>query len=593
MVRNASLFVILVAVCMSSIQIASAVDICCAIKPDSNTTSTCSPCSPSVINPDAKGVIPLVIFTTNSLVDTGCVDFDATQIDPTTLRFGPSNAEAVHVDLTDIDKDNDYDMVVKFKMQETGIKKGDTSVELSGNTIGGVDFHYTGAISTVPKKKSSVYFTPHINPGDPLLFTLRNEMGYFIEYYGEKDAEGFATKVNLIRVTAGSGDVTVIVLDGSNRPVRIFADNGTVFEIVWQSSTQILLTAVSPNGSIQVNLSIDLATSTTTQESLISSELTESLDIVSSTDARNGVPTQLKVTELPLEASSVSMNSTSQSLINVTHCGSAVDNALAEMLVVPEDSSPFTLSAQFVGNGVYSVSIPTQSSEIGEQAQEICESIAGPLGDVCTALSLIPPSADVLICSSIGAAIDTILFPPSGEGVLIMAACESSFTAARAYCATGGASPGPGAPSLADFICDNIDDIIDNFAVGEVYLKPTAIIPGVGSASAPGVFVQATGPYPSFEVEAGGEIQIVSLTTNPIDPLPYQSYVATAQIRCVPPQTLVTMSIIGTDGYQDSQSTIVEGNVSTTLWVPGAYEGVVDTVTVQVGGQSKQTVLVF
>lgn len=597
MKRKVSLVLLFLTICMNSMLIASVVEVCCAIKPNSETVATC-PCSPSMINPDAKGIIPVVIFTTNSIVDDGCPDFDATQIDPATLYFGPLQAEAVHSKLIDIDNDGDLDMNVKFKTQKTGIKHGDTSVELTGSTLDGTEFYYEGAIRTVPKGKEEApaTFTPYINPDDPLLFTLGSASGYFIEYFGLKDSEGFPITANLIRVEdTTTGDVTTIAIDSEGRPVQMYASNGTVFEIIWQTDTLILITAISPDGSVQVNISIDLTTLATTQIATNSSAISATAKQVVSTEARNGVPTQLSVTPVqsPLNSLFLSATGTSESLINVESCGTAVDNALVLMGIAPASGAAFTVPAQFVGNGTYSATIPTQSSTIGGLTQAICESIAGVLGHVCTGLSLIPPGGKTVICTSIAAAIDLIIGGPTGEGAAILVACQSGFTAALAYCNSVGWSPGPGAPSVADYICENIDDIVDNIVVGNVLLMPSAMIPGIGSASAPSQWASASGPFPNFIIDTGGSLDIVSFTTSPIDPLPYQSYVATAEIRCAPPQTLVTMSISGTDGYFDSQTTTVEGNVSCTLWVPGAYEGVVDTVTVHVGGQSKQTVLVF
>jgi YD repeat-containing protein len=262
MLKKILLTSLLISFCMYCPLIAADVEICCVIKPDSDSKPTC-PCSTSTINPESKGVIPVAIFTTDSLVDTGCPDFDVAQIDVETICFGSSQAKVKHFDTVDIDSDNDLDMIVHFQTQETGIKHGDTTVELTGLTIDGLEFHYQGLIRTVPKKGGKTVhpsFTPYINPNDPLILTVNTPSGEYIEYFGHKDAEGFATEINLVRVTDAGGNTTTISLDGQGRPARILGFNGTVFEITWQSNSLILVTAISADGSIQVNVSIDLIT---------------------------------------------------------------------------------------------------------------------------------------------------------------------------------------------------------------------------------------------------------------------------------------------------------------------------------------------
>ena len=89
------------------------------------------------INPRSKGKIPVAILSTG--------DFDATQVDPATVRFGPDEAPAVGYSVKDVDYDGDWDLVVRFKKRDTGITCGDTEATLVGETyegqaITGTDF---------------------------------------------------------------------------------------------------------------------------------------------------------------------------------------------------------------------------------------------------------------------------------------------------------------------------------------------------------------------------------------------------------------------------------------------------------------------
>jgi hypothetical protein len=86
---------------------------------------------PNSINPNSQGEIPVAILTTDT--------FDAATVDPTTVRFGRSGTEAAPVQsaLADVDGDGDIDRILHVNTQETGIRCGDTSASLTGQSFGG------------------------------------------------------------------------------------------------------------------------------------------------------------------------------------------------------------------------------------------------------------------------------------------------------------------------------------------------------------------------------------------------------------------------------------------------------------------------
>jgi hypothetical protein len=98
---------------------------------------------PNSINPRSKGKVPVAILTTAT--------FDATIVDPSTVRFGATGTEAapVHFTLEDVDGDGDIDMVLHFNTQDTGIVCGVTSVSLIGETLSGQVIAGADSIKTV------------------------------------------------------------------------------------------------------------------------------------------------------------------------------------------------------------------------------------------------------------------------------------------------------------------------------------------------------------------------------------------------------------------------------------------------------------
>ena len=94
-------------------------------------------------NPKSNGVISVAILTTSQ--------FNATQVNASTVRFGATGTEAasVHTVLTDVDRDGDIDMVVHVRSQETRIRCGASSAVLKGQTFSGEAFRGQGGVRTV------------------------------------------------------------------------------------------------------------------------------------------------------------------------------------------------------------------------------------------------------------------------------------------------------------------------------------------------------------------------------------------------------------------------------------------------------------
>lgn len=88
----------------------------------------------------ALGMIPVAVLTTSeSAGETG--DFDALQVDPTSVRLGRDGAtvgiSSRNVQVIDVDNDGDADLRLRFRARDTGIRCDDEEVELRGETFAG------------------------------------------------------------------------------------------------------------------------------------------------------------------------------------------------------------------------------------------------------------------------------------------------------------------------------------------------------------------------------------------------------------------------------------------------------------------------
>jgi hypothetical protein len=94
-------------------------------------------------------VISVAILTTNT--------FDATTVDPLSVRFGRTGTEASEAHhqghSEDADGDGDLDMVLHFRFGGTGIQCGDAEAILTGQTMDGMRIRGTDFIQTIGQQE--------------------------------------------------------------------------------------------------------------------------------------------------------------------------------------------------------------------------------------------------------------------------------------------------------------------------------------------------------------------------------------------------------------------------------------------------------
>ncbi len=521
--------------------------------------------------------VPIQVDILTDPASGQAVGFDALRVRVDSVRFGPGAAAPLAAEPLDVDEDGDLDLRVVFAAQAVALSPAIRSVAVSGSVDSGASFTASADVVPVtldPNDGSYPSFTYYANTTDSRLVTASLPDGTAVDYEGERDAEGRPVSVRAVVFRRIDGTSEYLRLDAVGRPTAVVTGDGTALTFTWLEEERVIVTFRTPLVAGEARAVIDLPSA-----AMALAAPAATVPVRPRAPAPLGLGT---VSPLPLVLGLHHEYGPGQVPVVVTRCGGVpVDDALRVEVVFSSGFSTEVRQAQLVGGGVYVASLPVGPGTFFTDLGEICGILEEVLGFGCD--SGLFDTLGVLqgtICPLLSGA--AIQVPPLAAA--IQAACPAALTGLTLYCQTLGQGI-PGGESLGDLLCARLTQSIDSALASDNLLSARAVLAsstGTGSSTFSSEIVADVpipGPLPQLSIDVGSESALADAATSPPDPAPFEGYTFSVAARCVPPGGVtVVLRISGTDGYQDTVAvSLVEDGIA-SLIVPGAQEGVVDTL---------------
>ena len=447
------------------------------------------------------------------------------------------------------------------------------------------------------------------NSSDPQFVKLITDKDEEISVFGKRDAAGLPSKINQINIKDSKGDEYSFYYNKDGKLITAIADNGTVFNYKWLGNNKVALNIICNDGINQIDTEIDL-----TQ---IQPKSVLNINTAAKTRSADGLYSKVKFSPIEMPIETPKLNKSAKVIadgtvhnLSVTSCGSPVNYEILRVNLVDQAGISVLkeLNAVWVANGKYTITVPNGlAPEL--DPQKAAEALSSVLSDYCDAAGLVGELPEQLLLTSSACAYISGKLALTGVGVTVAptvgAACTGITSAMAVYCATLGASGPPGTDSVLDKMLEN--KFLENFKLTggirmHVYFK--VFTEGYSSGTKIVGFNVADGVTSNLKAEMAENAKpmIKTIELSPSSPSEGQDYTISANVFCIPIGSVVTISMVGSDGYSESEtytvSDVSQSSGKFSLAIPGADQGVRDEITVIVttpdGSEiSKSASLVF
>ena len=410
----------------------------------------------------------------------------------------------------------------------------------------------------------------------PEFFLLKNAAGDSIIYYGDKDEAGIAQRLRTIEFIPYYGKRHYLELNENGSLSSLYTEDGVTIDFEWESQTTAVVNAKSEQDHVFISTLVDF--SNKAQSKSVKNSSKNNCKPRSGKLSMQIYPDNGQYLEQLNKRSGIDPDDLQRYQLFqlwIHQCDANFDAKNYLILRNAKDNSYIGKLMDGVRyiKGLYNYAIPTSSYPTEAPHEKICGSIdnclsvaeqilSGALADsqalilalntaaMSTGAGMIPTIiADAIVFSGVGADIALQYF--LSKGGISNALKKGSFTTDWYY---------------KEYIYDNLKVIPVAYTQGTTVAGDACIL-------------KPTDKEYFASIELAGNPVINSFSLSPSHPGSGQGYYATAEYNCIPENSTITLSIIGTDGYSDSISGKISGSGSAVLRVPGAGTGVQDHCT--------------
>ena len=410
------------------------------------------------------------------------------------------------------------------------------------------------------------------------IFSTLTKQGDTITYYGEKNQDGTALNIKTIEYSTVDGINNLIDFDENGRLTSIVNNAGATIEFEWQSQTSAIIKAHSQKDNIFISTLVDFAENKSKNVSAVKSSQLKSTHRTKSLTVdfiKNG---GYKYSKFKTRANYDPDNFPASQEIHlwIHQCGSNYD--AKNYLILKNANNGITIGKlvnyERIYKGSYIYQLPLNSYPSSATNQELCANIDAALRTMDEWLSgALVDSAPIVAAINAAAlmtGVGTVPAVITDAVVFALAAANCGLSIFNSY---GGVAGMMMRINSEWYYKEYIISDLDIIPVG--YTQSTTV---VGERHR----VNPTDGDIFVTLEMPGEPVINSFVLNPSNPGEGVDYTATADYHCIPENSTITLSIVGTDGYSDSITENISGSGSAVLHVPGAESGVYDLCTVTI-----------
>ena len=440
-------------------------------------------------------------------------------------------------------------------------------------------------------------YTIYNNTGDPLFLSARTSVGDSLAVFGTRNEQGVPTSftsgvVRLVNKTINTEDEQFRIQDEffyiedygtSGLPSQIAQEDYT-FLFEWESSTNVIVTAIDnfEGGRTQMAFNLNEGKSYPAMTP-VSVE-----NIIPRTSSSHPGFIPDRIIDLSGKSSHSYFNtiksSSNSTTITVDYCDLRLNDALAQINLAQPGNMNLWVAANPIGNGQYVAQLPILDDTVGEEIEQLCMDVLGPLGVACSGAKELLASSP-LLCSKIAVA--------SGPAApKVLAACFKGIAAYAYYCSFAHFDmqnlEGYDGPNPVDYVCNGIGYVIDRGI--DYFGEPITYTVQLAHPSLRSIDDKH---HPNIAID--GYEEVIGFWANPGNPPPGVGYMVYASLGCLEIGTEIGLSIVGTDGYTDATTCSAEySHNGCMLSVPGAEGGVVDVITLTINGtEVDQLTVVF